>query len=91
MEWERRPDEATPAMTQRELEDERGRTWIGSVTSGTLRGGESHAEVIFVCVDQPGELKRVSRLDVPAEDAGERWQSMAEQEVRDAFRRSEPA
>ncbi|HEX6939314.1 MAG TPA: hypothetical protein VF158_07870 [Longimicrobiales bacterium] len=91
MEWERRPDDATPAMTQRVVEDERGRTWVGSVTSGTVRGGESHAEVIFVCVDQPGELKRVSRLDIPAEDADVRWLTMGEREVWEAFQRSEPA
>lgn len=90
-EWERRPKDATPAMTEREIEDERGRTWIGSVSSGTRRGGESHAEVLFACVDQPGELKRVARLDIPAEDADVRWLTMEEDEVLDAFRRSEPA
>lgn len=90
-EWERRPKDATPAMTQREIEDERGRTWVGSVRSGTLRGGESHAEVIFVCVDQPSEPKRVTRLDIPADDADVRWLTMEEDEVLDAFRRSEPA
>jgi len=90
-EWERRPKNATPAMAQREIEDERGRTWVGSISSGTLRGGESHAEVIFVCVDQPSELKRVTRLDIPVEDADVRWLTMEEDEVLDAFRRSEPA
>ncbi len=91
MEWERRPREATPAMAQRVFEDERGRTWIGSVTSGTQRGGERHAEVVFVCRDQPDELKRVSRLDVPAAAADERWRALDDEGVRAAFRRSEPA
>lgn len=91
MEWERRPREATPEMAQRELVDGRGRRWVGSVSSGTVRGGERHAEVIFVCRDQPAELKRVARLDVPAEKAGERWGSMDEAGVRAAFDRSEPA
>ncbi len=91
MEWERRPRRATPEMTQREFEDDRGRRWVGSVTSGTQAGGEEHAEVFFVCRDQPAELKRVARLDVPAEEAGERWLVMDETEVRETFRRSDPA
>ncbi len=91
MEWERRPAEDTPMMTQRVLEDDRGRTWVGSITSGTLRGGEAHAEVIFVCRDQPDELKRVARLDIPAAEAGQRWRELDESEVLEAFRRSEPA
>lgn len=91
MEWERRPLEATPSMEQRRLRDDRGRVWVGSVTSGTVRGGEEHAEVVFVCQDQPGELKRVARLDVPAAEIGARWRAMADAEVIEAFERSEPA
>ncbi|HEX7050769.1 MAG TPA: hypothetical protein VF188_11245 [Longimicrobiales bacterium] len=89
--WERRPADETPAMEQRLVEDDRGRTWVGSVSSGTLRGGEEHAEVIFICRDQPGELKRVARLDIPAAEADDRWRSMPEREVRSVFLRSEPA
>jgi len=78
-------------MEQRTLRDERGRTWVGNITSGTVSGGERHAEVFFVCTDQPGELKRVSRLDIPVDDADERWRTMDESEILEVFRRSEPA
>lgn len=91
MEWARRPERKTPRMEQRRLTDDRGRLWTGSITSGTLEGGEEHAEVIFVCEDQPSELKRVTRLDVPAEDADRAWRKMTEIEVLDTFHRSEPA
>lgn len=80
-----------PVAEKRELQDDRGRRWVGTVTSGTVRGGEEHAEVVFVCRDQPSELKRVARLDVPARDADRRWASMHETEVRDVFDRSSPA
>lgn len=89
--WERRPEKETPRAEQREFEDERGRRWVGSVTSGTLRGGETHAEVIFVCRDQPDELKRVARLDIPAGEADDCWRAMGLEEVREIFQRSEPA
>lgn len=91
MEWARRPERDTPRAEQRTFRDDRGRTWVGSVTSGTLRGGEEHAEVVFVCVDQPGELKRFARLDIPPSRADEAWRGMADEEVLDIFRRSEPA
>jgi hypothetical protein len=91
MDWARRSEDETPRAEQRELRDERGRLWVGTVTSGTLRDGEDHAEVIFVCPDQPSELKRVARLDVPAADADRGWLRMSEEEVRSVFRRSDPA
>jgi hypothetical protein len=78
-------------MEQREVKDGRGRTWVGSVTSGTARGGEEHAEVIFVCRDQPGELKRVGRLTVPPGEASAAWRTMRPDEVLDLLDRSEPA
>lgn len=78
-------------MEQRRFRDERGRLWTGSISSGTLRGGEQHAEVIFVCDDQPGELKRVARLDVAPAEADDLWRSMDEQAIRRVFRGSEPA
>lgn len=91
MPWERRPARDTPRMEQRTLRDARGRTWVGSISSGTLRGGEQHAEVIFVCRDQPGELKRRARLDMPPADADDAWRAMDEDELREVFGRSEPA
>ena len=91
MNWDRRDVDETPMMEQRRFHDERGREWLGSITSGTLGGGEEHAEVIFVCRDQPGELKRVARLDIPAAEADKRWRRMGEDEVLDVFRRSSPA
>lgn len=90
MDWERRDADTEPSMEQRLIHDDRGRTWVGSITSGTLRDGEAHAEVVFVCRDQPSELKRVARLDIPAEDADDRWRTMQEDEVLDTFRRSTP-
>lgn len=91
MTWERRAADDTPRMEQREVKDGRGRTWVGSITSGTSRGGEEHAEVIFICRDQPGELKRVGRLDLPPRDAADAWTKMQPDEVRDILDRSEPA
>jgi hypothetical protein len=88
-EWSRRPESDTPRAEQREVRDEEGRAWIGTVTSGTLAGGEAHAEVVWVCRDAPGEAKRVSRLDAPAAGADEAWRGMSEDGVRGAFRSSE--
>lgn len=91
MTWERRSWHETPRMEQREVQDERGRTWVGSITSGTLRGGEEHAEVIFVCRDQPAELKRVGRLDVPPAEAPAFWRELSSSAILDLLGRSEPA
>ncbi|HEY8468519.1 MAG TPA: hypothetical protein VIL18_02695 [Longimicrobiales bacterium] len=91
MGWARRPARDTPQMAQRTFRDERGRTWVGSISSGTLQGGEEHAEVIFVCRDQPGELKRVARLDLAPAAADDAWRAMDEAELREIFGRSEPA
>jgi len=91
MEWSRRAESETPRAEQREFSDERGRRWVGTVTSGTDRGGEEHAEVIFVCRDQPSELKRVARLDIPAAQADTGWAKLSDEEVLSTFGRSEPA
>ncbi len=91
MAWERRPADETPEAEQRTLRDDRGRRWTGVVRSGSERRGEEHAEVIFLCEDQPSEIKRVARLAIPAAEVGERWRAMGEEEIMDAFRRSRPA
>jgi hypothetical protein len=91
MTWERRPEDETPMMEQREVKDGRGRTWVGSITSGTQRGGEEHAEVVFICLDQPAELKRVGHLGLPPREAADAWRTMRPDEVRDVLDRSEPA
>ncbi len=91
MGWERRPAEETPEAEQRTFRDERGRQWTGVVRSGSQRRGEEHAEVIFVCDDQPSETKRVARLAIPSAKVDERWRGMPEAEVLAAFRRSHPA
>lgn len=78
-------------MQQREVMDERGRTWVGSITSGTVRGGEKRAEVVFVCKDQPSELKRVGHLELPPAEAATVWHDMRPDEVLDILERSEPA
>jgi hypothetical protein len=91
MNWERRPKEDEPVMVQRSFEDDSGRNWTGSVTSGRQEGGEDFAEVLFVCTDQPAETKRVVTLDHPPGEADERWGRMPESEVKELFRRSEPA
>jgi hypothetical protein len=91
MNWERRPKDDEPVMTQRTFQDDSGRNWTGSVTSGRMEGGEDFAEVLFVCNDQPAETKRVISLDYPPREAGRRWSAMGDDEVVDLFRRSEPA
>lgn len=91
MNWERRPKEDEPVMVQRSIRDERGRNWKGMVQSGRHEGGEDFAEVLFVCEDQPAEVKRVATLDTPPGEADERWRAMGDAEVADVFRRSEPA
>ena len=78
-------------MAQREVKDDRGRTWVGSITSGTVRGGEERAEVIFVCRDQPSELKRVGHLELPPAEAATAWNKMRPDEVLEILGRSEPA
>ncbi len=91
MTWDRRPQDETPQAEQRSFRDDRGRQWIGTVSSGSERRGEEHAEVIFICEDQPSEVKRVARLTIPSAEVGVRWKLMADDEVLDAFRRSRPA
>ncbi|HET9983834.1 MAG TPA: hypothetical protein VFQ38_09615 [Longimicrobiales bacterium] len=91
MEWEKRPVEETPETTPRVFRDDRGRQWTGMVTSGIHEGGEEHAEALFVCNDVPSEVKRLARLDIPAGVVDERWRAMGEEEIREVFRRSEPA
>ncbi|HEX6065601.1 MAG TPA: hypothetical protein VFZ04_15330, partial [Longimicrobiales bacterium] len=76
---------------QRTFTDDAGRQWTGSVTSGRVEGGEDFAEVLFVCNDQPAEVKRVVTLDYPPAEADDRWTDMADDEVVELFRRSEPA
>ncbi len=91
MTWDRRPEDETPQAEQRGFRDERGRHWTGTVRSGSERRGEEHAEVIFVCDDQPSEVKRTARLAIPAADVGQRWRVLPDDEVLAAFRRSRPA
>ncbi len=91
MSRDRRPEDETPQAEPHSFRDERGRRWTGVVRSGSGRRGEEHAEVIFVCNDQPSGVKRVSRLAIPAAEVGERWRVMPDAEVLDAFRRSSPA
>ena len=91
MEWEKRPKSDEPVNEQRRLTDDEGRTWIGSVTSGRFQGGEENAEVLFVCDDQPSELKRVADLGIPARDADTHWRGVSDDEVGEVFRRSRPA
>jgi hypothetical protein len=91
MSWERRPEDQTPQMETRRFTDEEGRRWSGSVMSGRFSGGETRGEVIFVCEDNPSEVKRCARLEsAPAEAAAE-WRSMDESQVQRLFRASEPA
>ena len=78
-------------MSQRSFKDDRGRLWTGSVMSGRMEGGEEHAEVLFVCDDQPAETKRVATLEAAPRDADEQWVTMADDEVVQVFNRSEPA
>jgi hypothetical protein len=91
VEWERRPKSDEPVAEQRSVQDEQGRTWIGSVSSGRFEGGEQNAEVLFVCEDQTSELKRVADLGVAPAQADELWRGLAQDKVEDVFRRSTPA
>jgi len=91
MNQERRDDSETPRMETRTFTDDQGRRWAGSVMSGRFRGGEENAEVIFVCEDTPSETKRFARLDRAPVEAANEWRGMAEEQVRDLFRGSEPA
>jgi len=91
MKQERRDESETPRMETRTLTDEEGRRWAGSVMSGRFRGGEEHAEVVFVCEDTPSEPKRFTRLDSPPSEASDAWRGMGEEEARGVFRDSEPA
>jgi hypothetical protein len=91
MEWERRPKSDEPTAEQRSVQDDQGRTWIGSVSSGRFERGEQNAEVLFVCEDQVSEVKRVADLEIPPGQADDLWRGMAQNEVDDVFRRSTPA
>lgn len=91
MNQERRDESETPWMETRTFTAEDGRRWAGSVMSGRFRGGEEHAEVVFVCEDTPSELKRFTRLDSSPAEAVEQWRGMGEEQVRSLFRDSEPA
>ena len=88
MGWARWPASETPRAERRSVVDDRGRHWTGTVHSGSQRRGEEHAEVLFVCADQPLEGKRIARLRIPAAEVDTRWRAMAEDEVREVFRRA---
>ena len=87
----RRDDSEAPRMETRTFTDDEGRRWAGSVMSGRFRGGEEHAEVIFVCEDTPSETKRLVRLDSAPAEAAEEWRGMDEVQVQELFRGSKPA
>jgi hypothetical protein len=89
MSEERRPEEETPEMATRSFTDDTGRSWAGSVISGRFAGGEQHAEVIFVCEDEPGEAKRYVRLDRAPVEAAEEWSRLDESEMKALLRNSE--
>ena len=91
MNWERRPKDDEPVMNQRYVRDDQGRTWTGSVMSGRFEGGEDFSEILFVCNDQPTEVKRVATLEYPAREADERWKMMGDSDVDTLFRQSKPA
>ncbi len=91
MDWERRPEAETPVAEQRTFRDDRGRQWTGIASSGTQRKGEEHAEVMFVCDDQPSEHKRVARVRVAAAEVGRYWRDAGNDEVLNVFRRATPA
>lgn len=91
MEWEKKPKSDEPGPDQRSIQDEEGRSWVGSVSSGRFEGGEENAEVLFVCEDQPSELKRVSDLGVPPGEADDLWRGMPSEQAEEVFRRSRPA
>jgi hypothetical protein len=90
MNQERRDESETPRMETRTFTDEDGRRWAGSVMSGRFAGGEQRAEVIFVCEDVPSEAKRSVQLDADPVEAASRWRGMAESEMLELFRESEP-
>ncbi len=90
MDWERRPEAETPVAEQRTFRDDRGRQWTGIASSGTQRKGEEHAEVMFVCDDQPSEHKRSARVRVSAAEVGRYWAAADDAEVMDVFRRAMP-
>ena len=89
--WARRPKEDEPVAEQRSITDGEGRRWTGIISSGRLEGGEENAEVIFVCEDQPSEIKRVANLGVPPRDADDLWRKIGDDEVEAVFKRSTPA
>jgi hypothetical protein len=91
MSWARRPEDETPRMETRTFRDDEGRRWAGSVISGRFTGGETHAEIVFVCEDAPSETKRFTRLDRPAAEAADEWRAMDDGRVQQLFRESEPA
>lgn len=91
MSHESRDESETPRMETRTFNDDDGRRWAGSVMSGRFRGGEEHAEVIFVCEDTPSEMKRFATLDSAPAEAAEKWRGMKDEQVKTLFRNSEPA
>jgi len=91
MSWERRSRDDEPVAEQRTITDDDGRRWTGTVSSGRFPGGEENAEVIWVCDDQPSELKRVADLGIPPGRADKVWLSMNDDEVSAVFLDSRPA
>ena len=91
MTWERRPKSDEPVANQRTITDDIGRRWVGTVSSGRFQGGEENAEVIWVCTDQPSELKRVADLGIPPGEADDVWLELGEEDVVSVFRDSRPA
>ena len=91
MNHEGRDESETPRMETRTFTADDGRKWAGSVMSGRFRGGEEHAEVIFVCEDTPSEDKRFVRLDSSPAEASEKWRGMGEAQIRTLFQESERA
>lgn len=77
-------------METRTLTDDEGRRWAGSVMSGRFRGGEEHAEVVFVCEDTPSEPQRFTRLDTTPDEAASTWRGLDQEGVLRVFRNSEP-
>lgn len=91
MSWERRPKSEEPVAEQRTITYDVGRRWTGSVSSGRFPGGEQNAEVIWVCEDQPSELKRVADLGIPPGLADDQWRKLGDDEVLEVFLHSRPA
>ena len=91
MDWAKRPKSDEPVAEQRNIKDDDGRTWVGTVSSGRFQGGEHNAEVIWVCEDQTSEIKRVSDLGVAPAEADDRWRQMEQEEIDAVFGRSRPA